>query len=265
MQQPDMECRAWCDSTVTLAWIRKPSHCWQTFVANRVSTIQSLTSTEIWQHVPGSQNPADIASRGLTPAALKEATLWWRGPSWLNDIEEIWPRNRMNFTTHIDEKPSTTALHLTVNELDLLGRFSSFIKLQRVTAMILRFSFNCKHVKQLRRTGWTTTAELIDATNRLIQITQQHAFSAEISTCSAGTPVAARSPLKSLNPFLDEAGILRVGGRINNANVSFDTRHPAILPKKCDLTDLLINYTHMKNLHSGPQLTSAALLGNAFG
>ncbi|XP_011262598.2 uncharacterized protein LOC105255167 [Camponotus floridanus] len=39
---------------------------------------------------PGADNPADCASRGLTPRELLDFTLWWQGPSWLVD-EANWP------------------------------------------------------------------------------------------------------------------------------------------------------------------------------
>lgn len=259
MKLPDIECRAWCDSTVTLAWIRKPSHCWQTFVANRVSIIQSLTPTEIWHHVPGAQNPADASSRGLAPAALVAASLWWDGPTWLKRTEDVWPLKHDEFTTTIDEKPTVVILNTTINSFDLLQRYSSFNKLQRTTALLIRFIFNCRRSTHSRRTGYISTMELAEATKRLVWITQYSTFNNEIAACKAGTPLAAKSTLKQLNPFLDDSGILRVGGRINNANISFDTRHPILVPKKSRLAEMLIAHTHIINMHSGPQLTTAAL------
>ena len=36
-----------------------------------------------WRHVPGVQNQADCASRGLFPLELKNHMLWWNTPEWL--------------------------------------------------------------------------------------------------------------------------------------------------------------------------------------
>ena len=58
------------DSTVVLGYISNSTRRYQTFVANRVGVIQSLTSTSQWSHVTGKNNPADIASRGCSSAEL---------------------------------------------------------------------------------------------------------------------------------------------------------------------------------------------------
>ncbi|XP_018400724.1 PREDICTED: uncharacterized protein LOC108778122 [Cyphomyrmex costatus] len=36
-----------------------------------------------WHHVPTHQNPADLASRGVTASSFAESLLWWQGPEWL--------------------------------------------------------------------------------------------------------------------------------------------------------------------------------------
>ena len=74
---------AWTDSTVVLGWLSGSPRRFKTFVGNRVSSIIDQLPPEQWRHVPGSQNPADCASRGLFPAQLKEHELWWEGPYWL--------------------------------------------------------------------------------------------------------------------------------------------------------------------------------------
>jgi len=61
---------AWSDSTVVYAWIQTPTAKLKTFVANRVAKIQHMTSPKIWRYVPTAYNPADCASRSVTPKEL---------------------------------------------------------------------------------------------------------------------------------------------------------------------------------------------------
>jgi hypothetical protein len=81
----------WSDSNVTLHWIRGHASRWKTYVANRVSQIQLLLPEAQWRHVPGRDNPADCASRGITPSELIDHRLWWTGPAWLSEDEDRWP------------------------------------------------------------------------------------------------------------------------------------------------------------------------------
>lgn len=52
---------------ITLHWINTAPHLLKTFVANRVSDIQSKTNISSWRHVPTNDNPADMLSRGQLP------------------------------------------------------------------------------------------------------------------------------------------------------------------------------------------------------
>ncbi|KOB70031.1 Pro-Pol polyprotein [Operophtera brumata] len=54
-----------------------------------------------------------------------------------------------------------------------------------------------------------------------------------------------------LNPFIDESGVLRVGGRLRNASLPYSARHPMLLPKKAHLVELLVHDRHIKNSHAG--------------
>ncbi|KAG8173873.1 hypothetical protein JTE90_007414 [Oedothorax gibbosus] len=48
------------------------------------SEILETTSNDRWLFVPSQDNPADIASRGLSPDKLVTSQLWWFGPAFLH-------------------------------------------------------------------------------------------------------------------------------------------------------------------------------------
>ena len=63
-----------------------------------------------------------------------------------------------------------------------------------------------------------------------------------------------KSSLLSLNPCLDGNQLLRVGGRLDNTELTFDQQHPLILPKRHHITTLIIEDIHKKNSHARGQL-----------
>ena len=75
----------WLDSSVALHWIADKGEYHQ-FVQNRVSRIQSHPKV-LWRHVPSTDNPADLGSRG---GSVVGAELWWDGPAWLSE-PAMWP------------------------------------------------------------------------------------------------------------------------------------------------------------------------------
>ncbi|XP_077523492.1 uncharacterized protein LOC144134453 [Amblyomma americanum] len=81
----------WTDSSITLHWLKGNPLQWNQFVRNRVTKVQICTEKDQWRHCPGSQNPADRVTRGVTIQSLQGDRLWWFGPSWLSETEESWP------------------------------------------------------------------------------------------------------------------------------------------------------------------------------
>ena len=63
------------------------------------------------------------------------------------------------------------------------------------------------------------------------------------------------SLLYRLDPFLDEDGVLRVGGWIRNALVYYEIKNPVILPSKSHITILLVRYQHERISHQGRGMT----------
>lgn len=96
----------WTDAKVVLAWLKRNRHGWKLFVQNRVDSILKITHPDDWHHCPGTENPADLASRGASVAQLRFA-LWMEGPAWLQLPPHLWPPNDsgwLDLETVQDEK-----------------------------------------------------------------------------------------------------------------------------------------------------------------
>ena len=81
----------WTDSENVWYWVHNESREFKPFVANRIGEIQRTSSLDQWRHVPGTVNPADLPTRGLSAMALAESEVWMEGPAFLKDNESTWP------------------------------------------------------------------------------------------------------------------------------------------------------------------------------
>ena len=212
----------WSDSTVALAWIRgHPVRC-KTYVTNRVSEIQRTLPDAIWHHVGSSLNLADCASRGLLASELGRHALWWIGPYWLYVSARNWPSTG---SPEPESLPEQRTISHVAGELDepfeLLIRYSSLNRVQRIAAWCLRFSVNSRiqrnHRHENRNLSSTLSlVELSASLGVLVRIEQAGLFKDEIKRIGKGIPLPGGSLLK-LNPFMDKDGQLRVGGRLRHA------------------------------------------------
>lgn len=147
----------------------------------------------------------------------------------------------------------------------------------RKIAYVLRW----KHVPNRIRTanedfstrlklGFPLTTKECELAERLIIIEyQKKEFGYEYDSCVKNRPII-RGPLKNLCPFVDDKGLLRMGGRLEHAYASYDERHPIIIPKldipnpngenwKTVSTRKLIDQAHYDTLHGGVEKTWAHL------
>ncbi|XP_058798035.1 uncharacterized protein LOC131668142 [Phymastichus coffea] len=230
--------RLWSDSQVVLTWLKKhPCH-WKTFVANRVSLIQTELPSALWSHVPTKQNPADLATRGAMPDELRANDLWWTGPMWLLSPSDKWPQPRQSLRS-LHTRPSS-------DEPVLLARYSSLTRLIRITAWCLRPIL--QKVRQRASQGsypkYLTLADIDNARTVIVRVAQAHTFSTEIELLRSHKTLPKRHYLCKLQPFLDKDGILRVGGRLSNANLPRHLQYPPILPRSSSLSRLFVSYAH---------------------
>ncbi|XP_045471474.1 uncharacterized protein LOC123678479 isoform X2 [Harmonia axyridis] len=97
--------------------------------------------------------------------------------------------------------------------------------------------------------GCLGISEIDEAFNVLLRLAQAKKFLIK----GKKKCVESSSPLLGLNPFLDSKNILRIGGRISNADFDYDKKHSIILPKDHPLTINIMCDEHRKLLHCGPQ------------
>ncbi|XP_065077563.1 uncharacterized protein LOC135700834 [Ochlerotatus camptorhynchus] len=214
----------WTDSTCVLRWIESTPATWTTFVANRVAKIQTLTEGWQWRHVPGTDNPADLISRGVSPEDIVHNELWWEGPYWLKQAPESWPGAVEENLEAGEEERCRAVVACTgssvaeFNEM-YLSKFGSYADLIRRTAYWLRL-MNLLQIPAANRSpnGFLTTAELKAAENAILRNVQREVFAEEWRVLSKGEYVSRKSPLRWFHPFICKDGIIRVGGRLKNSD-----------------------------------------------
>ena len=251
----------WCDSKITLAWIIGPSCKWETFVANRSTQIQELTKDGTWNHISSSDNPADVISRGIDPAELLTSELWWHGPAWLSKDCSNWPISENIDLENVPGKRKCSSNQATVIKpnFSIFERFSSFMTLIRVLAHFFRVRDNLAQPTTNINVGFLKPQEIERTKIRVLKVVQSESFPTEIHALARERELAKSSKIRSLKPFLDEFGLLRVGGRLHHASIPYDQKHPIILPSDHLITRLIISDEHNRLLHGGCQSVVASL------
>jgi len=239
----------WTDSSIVLTWMQGPPNKWKTFVGNRVALIQEETASVTWRQVPSQSNAADLISRGIEPKTLSSSTLWWKGPQ----EPSSWPITEINIPTDNLEFRNVHIACLQPPE-DITHRFSNLNRLIRVIAYCKRFISNCRNPKANR----LSTQDLDQALTCCVKMVQQISYAQEMKNLMEQQEVSATSSLKTLHPFIDKEGLLRVGGRLQQSMLPYQTMHQMNLPSNHHFTKLVVSAEHLR-LHAGPQLVIASL------
>ena len=125
-------------------------------------------------------------------------------------------------------------------------KFSKWKRLVRVTAWILRYVQNlrCKR-KPKNEIDPLTPDELERGEEFWIKKSQRELHER-----------VEKKEFNMLSPFTDEKEIIRVGGRADKAIVTYDSKHPVLLPKNHHISYLITKETHETN-HTGVATTIA--------
>ena len=257
----------WTDSQVVLAYISNDSKRFQIFVSNRIKFIRENSKLSQWRYVPSKQNPADDASRGLKLSATTKNQRWTSGPDFLRQPECFWPRQPTTMTLCQDDKEvrkvkCNVAKVSSKDVITILEELTSKLRrMKRIVATIL-----CWRLKTEINTEILQRAEIA-----IIHLIQLRAFPEEMtllqnqdSDDQIKQQIKKNSKLVKLSPFLDVNGVLRVGGRIQHADVPYKVKHPVILPRQCSTTNVIIDHVHHSVCHAGRNTTLNELRLNGF-
>ena len=216
---------------LVLQYIGNKDRRFNTFVANRISTIHRNNTPQQWRHVTGELNPADDASRGLSADGIVNSQRL-HGPDFLSLDSTQWPirpdtdKKRDGIPpeeTKKDLQIYTTITHKSDDVMNcLLERYSSWYKLQKIVAWILRYKKIL--LAKIRRVCLNpcpqdlTVEEIKEAAVQIIIYIQ--------------TQMLDKRHLVNLRPVQASNNVLCIGGRIASAPISKEARNPIILPAR---------------------------------
>lgn len=138
----------WTDSKTVLAWIKTGSRSYKPYVAHRLAAIEESSTVNEWRWVPTKLNVADDATRDAPPS-FDANHRWFRGPEFLYEIEENWPKDTSppTPTSTEDERVNHIAnskTHRLAEGLPDVSRFSNWERLRYSTARVLQFIQLCR-------------------------------------------------------------------------------------------------------------------------
>ena len=291
----------WTDSKVVLGYIANQTKRFHVFVANRVQRIQERTTQEQWHYVDTKSNPAYDASRGIRMQELVNGSRWINGAEFLWQDESHWPTASVNDNkeTEFDLSPDdpeikkaasfvTESIKSYPGLLSRLRYSSSWYRAKVAVAWCLRYLHRLKervvnaksndigdHMGKRRESKPNLAVEeLPRAEILIIRVVQSETFDKEIEMLTSTKSKLSRSkgnpqvnktgPMYKLDPFVDDNGILRVGGRLRRANLNDDHKFPIILPKNDHVSRLIVRYFHENVKHQGRGITLNELRSNGY-
>ena len=265
------EKHVWIDSQCVLSWLHSQRPL-RTFVENRIKEMKEDREIN-FHYISTTENPADIASRGASARELQHNRLWWHGPDWMVNTRAAWSvwkcedgdkqsveakyqieselrKGKILFEAKLmaGENHSENMTNQLLNyPFNLnLQKFSSVTKLWRVTALALNFVNKLR--KKKTQHGPLTAQDMEIAEILWIKYVQRQQYSGVVNSI---TKSKSNNLQHKLGIYIDSHGLLRCHGRLDNARLCENAKHPILLPKGHRYTDLIVERYHKESLHTG--------------
>ena len=273
---PIEDIKFYTDSKVLLGYLSNDEKQFKRYVTRRIETILNCSSRHQWHYIPTSLNPADIGTKPHTPDELVK-TIWLRGPDFLQYNSELSVDSVTNPCLNLPEEVevkqvlSTKVVTAgTSNEsvgFVICNRTSSWntaIVIMRTALKLLGVLDQARQRLGISTTERNPTQTMSVAIEKLVTNAQIDSFHEEIIMLTKNGHLPDKNKLAALTPFIDQHGLLRVGGRIDKANISYHLKHPVILPREHPVTQLILHNVHHKTMHSGRHITHGALRNSGY-
>jgi len=255
------------DSMIALHWIKQDPEKWKVFVANAVTMIQKCTRQEDWYHVAGTDNPADLLTR---PQPLREVVgneFWLNGPLFVKSgripDQPDW---------HIAPDEALGEIRKTAQEAlvgvvarrpedhcvkQIFDRYEDGLKALRILAAVKRGVDKFRKRSETR--SQSIRSQLYATMDMVARYLQETSFSEERRLISKGEPLPKSNRLSALDPFIDDAGLLRMRGRgtLHSSALPFDWMYPVIIPADSEILAKIVLYVHESNNHAGTDFIHA--------
>ena len=275
----------WTDSTTVLQYLRDCSKRFPIFEANRLQLIHALTFISSWRHVPSEENPADIASRGLSMSQTAKVKIWIHCSDFLWNDESCWPVDPVGLLQLppeiSDARLQEVAAFAQNNNVEqsvflrIISSVSSWKRLCKIFSWLARVQRNASvtYKNQLSEAlkEPLTTYDIEQAVINIAKVVQAESFPTEFAQYSAAIdpikpppPVKVKltrsSKLKRIDPIMfPYDGVLRVDTRMQHTDMLFDAQYPIIMPSNYHATKLMIIHYHLLVIHLGPSSVLSAI------
>ena len=205
---------------IVLGFINNQQRRFHTYVANRVNKIRQRSHTSQWRFIPGESNPADLFTRKKLPSQFNQKT-WMSGPAFLYKHKDAW---------------------------DMYNDIPNLIGQVYIDCIVIYNAWLKRFLKVLQKkaqpSAYLTADEVTNAEQCIIKHVQTSAFSADMKRLVSGRTLPIHSPLHRLDPYIDDDGLLVVGGRLRHSGLQLSAKHPCILPYRHPVSSLVARSVH---------------------
>ena len=181
-----------------------------------------------------------------------------------------------------------SSLVISAFEITRLDIFSDWYKAKRAIAKCLKYKAILRQSVLRKRldshdndnfdSKLITASDLEQAELEIIRLVQKESFREDMKILSLldhGSDLSSdhtkirkrklrQTSLARLDPFIDQNGILRVGGRLAQSSLDYHVKHPAILPRNSHISKLVISYFHEKVAHQARSTTVNEIRSNGY-